>query len=147
MGKNPVAPEPEVVGSTSGKFGAAMVVVAVGGEPLEEGRESIVGMAVAAGVVAARRVLGSMSEALRAAAVAAVVGRRSRKMLDQPGEVMLSLGWSFGRCVMVRIERMAVSSGAMTDGAEGAFESRVGAAAPRVAVVAGIAEVRVGIAA
>jgi hypothetical protein len=94
-------------------------------------------MLAAAGVVAARRVLGWRSEALRAAAAAVVVvvGLRSRRMLDRlEVEVMLSLGWSFARRAMVR-------SDAMIGGAAGAFESRAGVVALRVAVAADTAVV------
>lgn len=94
---------------------------------------------VAAGVAVASRVLGSMSGVLRAAAVAAVVGRRSRMMLGRRAGVRRWLGWSFGRCETARIETMAASSGAMTGDAEGASESRVAAAGYRAVVAAGIA--------
>jgi len=136
-----VEPGAGVAGSRSGKFGAVRVAAAVGGEVLEVGR-SVVGMGAAAGVVAARRVLGLRSGALRAAVVAAV-GRRSKRMLGLLEAVRLSLGWSFGRYAMGRIGTMAVSSDAMIGGAEEAFESRAGVAALRVAVAAGTAVVGV----
>jgi hypothetical protein len=138
VGTNPVAPGAEVAGSTSAKFGAGGVAAAVGEEVPGERKGPIVGMVVAAGVAAARRVLGWRSGALRAAAVVAVVvGRRSRRMLDRlEVEVMLSLGWKFARYGMVR-------SDAMIGGAAEAFESRAGVAALRVAVAAGIAVVGV----
>jgi hypothetical protein len=77
-----------------------------------------------------------MFGALRAAAVAvaAVVGRRSRMMLGRPEAAMSWPDWNFGRCAMVRIETMAVSSDAMIGDVEGAFESHAEAAVPRVAV-------------
>jgi len=135
VGTSPVAPG--VAGSKRTRFGVVEVAAAVGGEVLAEYKGPIVGMVVAAGVAAARRVLGLMSEALRAAAVAAVVGPRSRRMLGRPEvEVMLSLGWNFGRCAMAR-------SDAMIGGAAGAFESHAGAVVLRGAVAADIAVVGV----
>ena len=130
MGKSPVA------GSTSEKFGVVEVAAAVGGEAPGEDKGSIVGMVVAAGVVAARRVLGLRSGALRVAA-AVVVGPRSRRMPGrQEVEVMLSLGWSFVKYAMAR-------SDAMIDGAAVAFGNHAGAAVLREAGAADIAVVGV----
>jgi hypothetical protein len=138
VGTTPVASGAEVAGSTSAKFGAVGVAAAVGEEVPGQRKGSIVGMVVAAGVAAARRVLGWRSGALRAAAVAAVVvGPRSKRMLDRlEVEVMLSLGWKFARYGMVR-------SDAMIGGAAEAFESRAGVDALRVAVAAGTAVVAI----
>lgn len=138
MGTNPVAPGAGVAGSTSVKFGVVEVAAAVGGEAPGQDKGSIVGMVVAAGVVAARRVLGLRSGALRAAAaVVVVVGPRSRRMPGrQEVEVMLSLGWSFVKYAMAR-------SDAMIDGAAVAFGNHAGAAVLRVAVAADIAVVEV----
>lgn len=58
MGRNPVAPGAGVAGSTSEKFGVVEAAAAVGGGVLGVGKESTVGIVVAAGVAAARRVLG-----------------------------------------------------------------------------------------
>jgi hypothetical protein len=93
-------------------------------------------MVAVAGVVVGRRVLGLKAGVLKAAA--AVVDRRSKKTLGPREEAMRSLGWSFERCAMVRIERRVVSSDAMTGGVEGASESHVGAAEAREVVTAGI---------
>ena len=123
------------------KSGAVGVAAAVGGEVPGEDMESIVGMAVAAGVAAARKVLDLRSGALRAAAavaVAAVDGRGSRTMLGRLEVVTLSLGWSFEKCAMAR-------SGARIGGAAGAFESHAGAVVLRVAVAADIAVVGFGV--
>jgi hypothetical protein len=137
VGKKPVAPEAEAAGSTSAKSGDVKAAAVVGEEALEQGRERIVGM-----VAVGHRLLGSMSGELRAAVAAAVVvGRRSRKMLGPREGAMRSLGWSFARCAMVRIEMRAVSSGVMTGGVEGASESHVEAAGARAVVAAGIVAV------
>lgn len=138
MGTSPVALAAEAAGSTSARFGVVEVAAAVGGELPEEDKGLIVGMVVAVGEVAVRRVLGWMSGALRAAAAVAVaVGRRSRRMPDRPEVgVMLLLGWSFAKYAMAR-------SDAMIGGAAEAFESRAGVAAPRVAVAADTAVVGV----
>ena len=78
---------PEAADSKRMKFGAVEVAAAVG-EVLGVGRQPIVDMVAAAGVAVARKVLGSRSGALRAAAVAAAVGRGSRTMLDRLEVVM-----------------------------------------------------------
>lgn len=136
MGTNPVAPEAGFAGNKSAMFGAVEVAAAAGEVPGEH-REPTVGMVVAAGVAAARRVLGWRSGVLRAAAAVVVVGPRSRRMLGLPEvEVMLLLGWSFATYAMAR-------SGAMIGGAVGAFESHVGVAVLRGAVAADIAVVGV----
>lgn len=78
----------EAADSKRTRFGAAEVAAAAVGEVLGVGREPIVDMVVAAGAAAARRVLGLRTGALRAAAVAAVVDRGSRTMLDRLEVVM-----------------------------------------------------------
>jgi hypothetical protein len=118
------------------RFDAVKAAAAVGEEALEQGRERIVDMVVVAGAAVGRRVLGSMSEVLKAAA--AVVGRRNRKTLGPREEAMRSRDWNFGRCVMVRIEMRAVSSDAMIGGVEEASGSRVEAAEALAIVAAGI---------
>jgi len=135
-------PGPEVAGSTSVTSDAVKVVAAVVGEVPEEDRELIVDMEVVVAVAAGRRVLDLMSEALRAAAAA--VGRRSKRM---PGrlEAAILLGWSFARCATARTGMMAVSSGAMIGGVEGAFVSRAEANVLRVVVADDIAAVVLGI--
>jgi hypothetical protein len=119
------------------KFGAAKAAAVVGEKVLGQGRERIVGRAAAAVVVVGRILLGSLSGVLRAA----VVGRHSRKTLGRREGATRSLGWSFARCAMERIEMRAVSSDAMTGGVEGAFESHVEAAGARAVVVADIVAV------
>lgn len=150
----PAAPEAETAaaGSTNGKFDAEEVAV-VGGEPLgEQDRERTVGkVAVVAAQVVASKALGLMSGVLKAAAVAAAVDRRSRRMRDRRVVGRISLGWSSERCVMARIGRKAESSGAMTGGVGEACEDQAEASEFREAVAVGIAaavdpEVGVGIA-
>ena len=83
---------PEAADSKMTMFGAVAVAAAaaaaVGEELPGEDKGPIVDMVVAAGVAAARRVLGLRSGALRAAAVAAAVGRGSRTTLGQLEVVM-----------------------------------------------------------
>lgn len=117
----------------------AAAAAAAAEECPEQGTAPIADRAVAADAVAARTFLGSMSEELRAAvAVAAVVGRHSRTMLDRRAGVRLLLSWSSAKCAMGHIAMMAGSSGVTTGDAEGASESRVGAVGPHALVVAGI---------